>query len=531
MVSPFLYDTKKTLTSKTVLIIMAAMISVSLLVFPSFIGNSIEPNNGSTSQLFVYYDSNGYHFTAFAWDKFGQPVSGIKFDINASVPTFSSSVTSVSGVTNSSGSSQFTMAVSENNNYPLSVVVTSPNSHVLASGTYIPFSSDTLPGQTVSIFKATRNLQAATPQIVTERSNASSRDILVSWADYNCSPPIGYHVYCEFVSGSSSSQEGAFVEKDTGVPAESLIPPALDLNASQLLGTMSSYIEVFHAPQFEGNVSDASDTILVIGLTYPNRTSVTGSTSSIQVAQIYPSVETALKVTQNNQVAVSFFEDIFGLFIPLLAIVATYNLYGKDRISGVFDSVLAQPVTRKGLSLSRYASIFTGLSVSILASSAVLDVIANYFSQAYVNLSILMFSTLGLIVELAAFIGIMMFLSHFVRSSGALIGLGVGLFLVIDFFQGLIVSLLTSLLGIQTGSVGFYQLSVGLQFANPSQFVSLVDTYLTSVYRTGFIGIPTGSFPITPGAYGITIPTIFAAGIFWIFVPLVCFLYLATKRD
>jgi hypothetical protein len=57
--------------------------------------------------------------------------------------------------------------------------------------------------------------------------------------------------------------------------------------------------------------------------------------------------------------------------------------------------------------------------------------------------------------------------------------------------------------------VGFYPLSVGLDFANPAQFVSLVDTYLTGA--ASFVGFPaiTGqSFSITPQAYGITIPTL-----------------------
>jgi ABC-2 type transport system permease protein len=529
MAGPFLYDTKRTLTSKSVLIAMAAMILLSLAAFGSFSANAIPPNDSNTSQIFVYYDSSGYHFISFAWNEFGQPVSGTKFNVNVSVPTLSPSIVSGSGVTNSSGSTQFTIAVPENNGYTLSVVVTAPNSAVTASGAYTPFSSNTLPGRTVSVFQATRFQQPATPATVTDSANASARDILVSWAGFNGSPPTGYFVYYKFLSGTPC-QSGAFVQTCGGVPSESLIPSELNQTNSQLLGTMSSYVQVFHAPQLGGNISKTSGSIVAIGLTYPNGTSVAASASSIPVAQLYPSA--ALTGALDNEVAVSFFETFFVLFIPLLTVVTTYNIYGKDRVSGVLESVLAQPVTRKGLSLSRYVSSFAGMSVAILASVGVLNLISQHFSQSFVDPTILISSTVALLVELAAFIGIMMLLSHLVRSSGALIGLGVGLFLVIDFFQGVIVALLTSILGIQNGSVGFYQLSVGLEFANPTQFVSLVDTYLTESLRVAtFLGIGAGSFPITPGEYGITIPAIVVTAVLWILVPLACFLYLAIRRD
>jgi ABC-2 type transport system permease protein len=298
---------------------------------------------------------------------------------------------------------------------------------------------------------------------------------------------------------------------------------------------MKSYIQIFHAPsQSDFNASDASNTIVAIGLTYPNGTSVAGSAGeaySIPVAQLYPTVGAALTGEQINQIVVSFFEDVFGLFIPLLAIIATYNIYGKDRVSGILESVLAQPVTRRGLSLSRYVSSFLGMSIAILVSVSVLDLIAEHLSHSFVNSDLLIFSAGALVVELAAFIGIMMFISHLVKSSGALIGIGVALFLVIDFFQGLIVTFVTSALGIKGGSVNFYRIALALGFANPAQFITLVDTYLTNSYQTSFIGIATGSFPITPSLFGITIPAIIVTAVLWIFVPLALFLYLAIKRD
>ena len=123
-----------------------------------------------------------------------------------------------------------------------------------------------------------------------------------------------------------------------------------------------------------------------------------------------------------------------------------------------------------------------------------------------------------------------MLLSHLVKSSGTLIGLSVGLFLVIDFFQGLIFKIIATILQISQGSVAYYQISVALDFLNPAQFISLVETYLTNL--VGFVGIlPTPNISITPQDYGITIPTIVLTGTLWVSIPLVCFLYLSMRRD
>ena len=136
MLGPFLYDTRRTLTSKSVLIAMAAMVLLSLAAFGSFSTNAIPPNNNNTSQIFVYYNSSGYHFIALAWTEFGRPAAGVKFDLNVTIPAVPPRTVSGSAVTNSSGSTQFTIAVPESNSYSVGVVVTASGSSVIVSGDY-----------------------------------------------------------------------------------------------------------------------------------------------------------------------------------------------------------------------------------------------------------------------------------------------------------------------------------------------------------------------------------------------------------
>lgn len=120
------------------------------------------------------------------------------------------------------------------------------------------------------------------------------------------------------------------------------------------------------------------------------------------------------------------------------------------------------------------------------------------------------------------FIGIMTLLSHVFRSSGALIGIGIGLFIVIDFFWGIIIGLLANFTNTLYFSTGYYQLVIFAEFVNPAQFVSLIDTYLT--HEASFVGISFFNLPITPSDYGVTIPSIVAAGILWVALPLAGFI-------
>jgi len=81
------------------------------------------------------------------------------------------------------------------------------------------------------------------------------------------------------------------------------------------------------------------------------------------------------------------------------------------------------------------------------------------------------------------------------------------------------------LLGGTPGSAVSIRATIGSDFFNPAQFLTLVYIYLTNQF-TGFAFVP-----IIPSAYGITIATLVGAGVLWIAIPLAIYLYLATKRD
>ena len=82
MTNALLYDFRRTLTSKSVIITVAVMVLISLAIIPavsivpSLIGGQPQPT------VVGYYDSNGYHFIVYGTNQFGQGVSGYATDLN-----------------------------------------------------------------------------------------------------------------------------------------------------------------------------------------------------------------------------------------------------------------------------------------------------------------------------------------------------------------------------------------------------------------------------------------------------------------
>lgn len=555
MTNPLLYDIKRTLTSKSVLILMAVMIAFGFAIIPSFTTTGIGTgSNFANTQVFTYYDSSGgYHFLGFAWNQFGQPVSGITFQANLSLssPFFyggppQATTTSTSPVyqtqsvsTNSNGEAVFSVNAPLNSSYYVSILVGQPNGFGSCCAVSQPY-------QTFKPYNGTSTTGTPTPEsipagqvvgvfgyggisTVTDVSNSSQMDVQAIWVGPNGTLPTNYAVYYEFQNISNSYPQQCLGGTACTVSISVPIPvPTNTFNESNmhLLGTMSAYNEVFPPPKLEANLT--ANAAVILALFYPNGTMAT-QPDYVNTQQLYPPPPPPITPGQGTAFVLSFFQVLFGIFIPLLAIVGSFNSYGKDRVSGVLESVLAQPVSRRGLSISRFLSSFAATAIAVSISIAVVDSIAFYFSKSFVSSTIILSSAGAFFVELAAFIGIMMLLSHIVKSSGALIGIGIGLFIVIDFFWGIITGILANISNTPYGSTGYYQLLIFAQFVNPAQFVSLVDTYLT--HQASFVGLSFFNLAITPEAYGITIPAIIVTGILWIAVPLAVFMYLAVRRD
>ncbi|MGI0081067.1 MAG: ABC transporter permease subunit, partial [Nitrososphaerales archaeon] len=488
------------------------LITIGVLILISFVfllsisqaqNSGFGVSNNPSPSLVGYYDNNGYHFIMYASNQFGQGVSGYTAKLNISSPT--GQLYTGGGTTNSSGYTTFSIAAPQNANVTISYTIILPGgTGTESSAGIIPFMQFNKNGTESAVPAGDTVVVAGQGLIgtITDSTNSSRSDIRVFYVAPFGQVPINYAIYYKLINSTGTG----FVN----------FGAQYNESQMQLLGTLSGYVSTFSPPAVPSGYSQGS--YFEFELFYSNATQITSQV--IFVSQLYAPSAPPIQVTSLVSL---FFAGIFGFFIPLVAIIGTYNSYGKDRVNGVLESVLSRPVTRRGLSISRYLSTFAGMAVAIIIAIGVVDGLAYYFAHSFVDSTILLASTGAFLVDLAAFVGIMMLLSHLLKSSGALIGIGIGLFILMDFFWSLIIFGLTAALQIAPGTPGYNQVTISMQFANPAEFVSLVLTYLT--------GSSSGFGFITPSQYGITIPSLVAAGVLWIAIPFAIYLYLATKRD
>src|SRR3989441_29484 len=279
------------------------------------------------------------------------------------------------------------------------------------------------------------------------------------------------------------------------------------------LGNLTDYRQVFD-PAIPSGLSGTTG--VWFELFAPNGTAVSGTeipVFGLRQQQFRP---------EATNIASSFFSTILSFFMPLAAILGAYSSYGKDRLTGVLESILARPISRRGLAISRFLSTLTALAVAAIVSVGLVDLVLNEVVGSVLPQDYALAIISGLVVEIAAFTGLVFLLSHLVKSTGVLLGISIVLFVVLDFFWGLIIFLLTLLLGGTSGSAVALEATLVSYYANPAQFLQLINVY---VFQTS------SGTALQSSNYGVTLPAIVLDGFLWAIVPFLAFMYLAVKRD
>jgi ABC-2 type transport system permease protein len=484
MIRPFLYDVRKTITSKTVLILIAIILLISLAIIPFTSRSTVTSGGFSQPAILYYYSNGGYHFLDYLFNGFGDPISGVA--VTFTLVTGASNSTQ-SGTTDSSGLTRIDINV-PSANYFVTVKNTYSSGVATSSSSYI----DTVPPSVI------RYLSSGPFSTVTDKHNSSKVDVQVFYAAPGGGLPSGYSLYYKLVPSSFP-----FPTK----------PIPYDETQMTFLGDLSSYHQIFDPSIPAG--TDPQETAW-FEIFAPNRTAVESANYPVGLLR-----QAQIPINISNAAAY-FFSTVLGFFIPLMTIIGSYSSYGKDRLTGVLESVLSRPITRRGLAMSRFLSTLAAFSISIVASVGVVDLVLNSVAGSFLSQDYVLAIIAGMVVEVAAFTGLIFLLSHLVKSTGSLLGISIGLFVVLDFFWGLIVFGLTLLLGGAQGSFVGLQATYLSYYANPAQFLNLVNAYVFQSLVGAFV---------SPSSYGVTLPAIVVDGVLWAVAPFIIFLYLAVKRD
>jgi len=484
MIRPFLYDFRRTITSKSVLILIGIILLLSLAIIP-FTAPVVSSFGGSSSPDILYYrDPGAYHFIVFSSDQYGQPVQGTQISMKLSgTQTYANSST-----TNSQGYAFITLSA-PNGTYYWTVNATRGGGSSSLS-TYL-YSSPPI-GQPQ--FQYTSWIST-----IQDKANASKANVRTFYAALYGAKPTGYSIRYKIPT--------------TPPPLPYKDDSPYTASQMDLLGNLTDYRQVFD-PVIPNGLSKNTD--VWFELFAPNGTAIAGTQMPV-----FELTRQQFRPEATN-VASFFFSTILSFFMPLAAILGAYSSYGKDRLTGVLESVLARPISRRGLAISRFLSTLTALAVAAIASVGIVDLLLNQVLGSALPQDYALAIISGLVVEVAAFTGLIFLLSHLVKSTGVLLGISIVLFVVLDFFWGLIVFLLTLLLGGTSGSAVAVEATLVSYYANPAQFLQLINVY---VFQSS------SGFALQSSNYGVTLPAIILDGLLWAIVPFLAFMYLAVKRD
>lgn len=478
------HDFARTFRSKSVIISMAVIIALSLGLVPlvKLASTSVFTGSSGGTALMEYYAGGELHFLAYSYNTYGQPVVGTPINITITGP---GAPRSSAATTNSSGFASWTASSKLPNNNMSFVLKVSGNTVVGGTFPFNPKLGDVY-------------FMGGNPSpLVTDPSNSSRFDVLFAYEGPFGARPTMFRVYYSY-----SNSPGGGVMNETQMT---------------FLGTPTTYVSTFKVPQPPSGTTTTS-----VGVFDVNGTLVSGSSSTVV------SVGGQFTPPTPEQLFTAFVSSILSLVIPLMAILVTYNSYGKDKATGVLESVLTRPVTRRGLGLTRYLAILISISVALVITIIVMEGESQVLLGKILPPTFALYNMGALVVEAAAFVGLTMLISHVIRSAGGIIGVGIGLWTVLDFFWSILIFLGAYLLGVQIGSGNYLGLTIDSGFLNPAQYYGLVVQYLNGVTITSAGGT---SIPISPATYGLTPITLVAAAAFWMAIPLAGFLYLATHRD
>lgn len=505
--SGFVYELRRALLSIPLIVLTVLIVLAAFGILATIASSLPAPSNFPEDSSAYFYTPGEYHFEFYAYTQSGSSIAGANFSLsvfpsNATPFAPPASVATASGVTGSSGLVQLVVPLNESNYTVLYnwISPTDPN-QAFGPGFFIPVTPP--PSGTIALLNSPLS---ATVQTV--HRFLLSNVLLVFYPGPNGTAPPDYQIYWAFSPNASQP------------------PVPLAESSMHRLGSLTSPAQYFslRVPTPPGTGPSG---------TFP------GISDYLQVELF--STSGRLVAMDTNQSASNFFPpaggaagtaEAFGFgssfmlfLVPLMAILASYSVYGRDRLTGVLEGVLARPVSRLGLVTSRYLAVAVALCLATTIAVASLDGLIAWVYGGLLPLYVALAIFAALLVEVGAFTGITFLLSHALKSAGALVGISLGLFAL--FTIGWL--LIPNIIGGLTGTIftpGYERTLLELEFLNPVQFMGLTAALYFHMVSVG------GSAAVTsPAAYGITLGSVVATGLAWTLGPLALLLYVVRRSD
>ncbi len=534
-----LYEIKRILTGKAMIVLFALLIILPILIAVSSASNS-GGGGFSVDSIGYGYGSNGtYNVSVYLYDfQYGNPIQGTQVNIHTGTSV-------IQGTTGSNGYvnetlHNITRSEAGNLTYEYNVtqygtstlydyrinVLQDPNDTYFTSSTFKNIVNNTVVSQTNYYPRLSID-----PMSVKGYPNRLTFGLHFNPGGLIKVPPL-YVYYKPLSNQTGTTPQGGVVfgsqeliysnisSANRTLQNSAFISSTYLLNESQL-----HYLGRYQGTPFipvntEKLAANRTTTRYLFEVFSPN-----GTELAYMVIQLVNSYS-------GSHVSSIFNSDelpMLGIFVPLMAVLSGFNTLGKDKVEGSLNYVVVRPITRTNLIASRFFSntmaIFIPAAVSVGISSAVY----HFYLGAYIPSGTIYLSLWAIAVMATGFTGLVYLASSMIKSLGRLVGVSIGIFLIMDLFWSfpgfpIIPAIVTSTL--PYSSLGYALAYVAMDYLTPSGFINLVS----------YLGYGNTSQPIFLGNFkpyqvGITPAAIIAIGLVWTIIPIVLSIIRFSRYD
>ncbi|MHB1469981.1 MAG: ABC transporter permease [Thermoplasmataceae archaeon] len=472
-----LFDIIHTLKSKTTISAIALILIISILGSSGFSVGIPHPDNSRPSLYMAYYISGDtYHVVNLAFNTYGIPIEDMQVSVSGAF--------SLNERTNNAGFSNLsfkpnnisaTYKITEEfqyngNNFYENVTL---NENALRQNlTYNPSS---IYDPWIGTYYTTAIYDQGDPYL---------KDILVIFVGLNGSPSQHVSVYIGRSTAQGTSSGNVSLGNASDFYVVRFNPNPADLVAGGFYGV------TIH--RTDGNASGA-----------PPHDPIPDSSLSGPVIGGYI-LEYAVPQEQIGGLASAYIKTLFPVVIGLLALLIVFSNVTRLTNSGIVESITSKPISKRELIVSRYvASVIIMLILSVIAPAS-MDLYGYIALGFFMGTRTMFVLIASLFLTSSAFIGTFFIITGFTKSETSFMGISVLIVTILTLFWSTIISSITSLTGLYSGSYLVHSMTMFSNYLTPLGPIYLSFTYLSNSLATEL-----------PTPYDPTVWKIILDGITW----------------
>ncbi len=517
----FAYEMVRVLTSRSLLVITAIIIIISFAVALSSAVSPPGPSPAQSYSAHAYaYGANGsYSIVTHIGNGYGYPVEDVAVNISLPNSIYYTGSTDKAGYTNFTG-----LDINLSEVAPVSGTGNAEFKYMGPSGSWQSGGGLTvLENVTGYGAKAISFRVQSANGTVTNYLNNISRYSLSQVAVQNQPARAALNMFYLGESGSAAPPVDLYYMPDnTTLTPTSSFPPNYSYLSERNMTEYSSYQGGYSYNVNPSNLSSSETNTYIFALFTSNGSFI--QAMSVKVYQPYTN-------SQVDQVFYGQEMELLDLFVPLMAMVTAYISFGREKASGVLDSVIARPVSRRSLIVSRYLANVSAVFTASVAAFAVSTLIYFDYLGTFIPSGAFLLGLWSMLAVTCSMVGLMYLVTNFIKSENAILGAGIAFFFVLDLlwtFQSfpVIPAIVTTFII----HPAFYSIAnartyILLDYISPTGMIPL-----TALHVVGNLGFVVDVRAYSQRSVWLTLADLFAGGIAWIAVSFGLAVLFFTRR-